>query len=137
MKYFASIILFAGLVPVLSRAAETPALSGPRYVAALTCFNGKLDSGSSCSTKPTQEPAPDPKIKISRSMTCGFAGKVSELQWEYVGQRGAADLYQIARRFPSDMPSSRTTTNTVAFTGKPVTVFEDAHQVIVMETPKK
>ena len=137
MKYFAFIILFAGLVPVLSSVAETPALSGPRYVAAVTCFNGKLDSGSSCSTKPTQEPAPDPKVKVSRGMTCGFAGKVSELQWEYVGQRGAADLYRIARRFPSDTPSARTATNTIAFTGKRVTVFEDADQVVVMETPKK
>ena len=136
MKYFA-FILIAGLVTILSRAAETPALSGPRYVAVVTCFNGKVDSGSSCSTKPTQEPAPDPKVKVSRGMTCGFPGKVSDLQWEYVGQRGAADLYRIARRFPSDTPNARTTTNTIAFTGKRIKVFEDADQVVVMETPKK
>ena len=70
-------------------------------------------------------------------MACGFPGKVSELKWEFVGQRGAADLYRIARRFPSDTPNARTTTNTIAFTGKRVTVFADADQVVVMETPIK
>ncbi len=136
MKYFA-FILIAELVMALSPAAGTVALSGPRYVAVVTCFNGKADSGSSCSTKPTQEPVPDPKVQVSRGMTCGFPGKVSELQWEYVGQRGAADLYRIARRFPSDTPNARTATNTIAFIGKRVTIFEDADQVIVIETPKK
>jgi hypothetical protein len=70
-------------------------------------------------------------------MRCGFPGKVSELKWDYVGQQGTADVYRISRRFPSDTPNARTTTNTIAFTGKRVTVFEDADQVVVMEPPKQ
>lgn len=137
MKYNAFIIMFAGFVTVMSSGTETPALSRPRYVAVVTCFNGKADSGSSCSTTPTQDLTADPKVKVTRGMTCGFPGKVSELQWEYIGQRGAADLYRISRRFPSDTPSVRTTTKTIEFTGKRVTVFEDADQVVVMDLPKK
>lgn len=136
MKYFA-FILISGLVIFLSTAAETVALSRPRYVAAVTCFNGKIDSSPFCSTKLTKEPAPALNVKISHAMTCGSPGKVSELKWEYVGQYGAADLYRMVRRFPLDTPNERTTTNSIEFTGKRVTVFEDVDQVVVMETPKK
>jgi hypothetical protein len=136
MKYFA-FILISGLVIFLSTAEETVALPRPRYVAAVTCFNGKVDLGSSCSTTPTPDPAPEFKVKVSRSMTCGHPGKVSDLKWEYIGQRGAADLYRMVRRFPLDTPTERTTTNTIEFTGKRVTAFENVDQVVVMETPKK
>ena len=134
---YTAFVLSAGLLTVMSRAAEPGALPEPRYVAVVTCFNGKIDSGSFCSAKPIQEPAQDPKVKVSRGLTCGYPGKVSEVHWQYVGQRGDGDLYRITRRFPSDTPSARTTTNTIAFTGKRVTVFEDADQVVVIEPPRK
>lgn len=137
MKYIAFIALIAGLGATLSSAAETQAKPGPRYATVVICFNGKVDSGSSCSTKPTQGPVSDPKVKVSEGMTCGFPGKVSHLTWEYVGQRGTADLYLFSRRFPFGTQSARTTSNTIAFTGNRVTIFEDADQVVVMEAPKK
>jgi len=136
MKHFTLFFVVAMALTLWTSAAETPSRFGPRHVAVVTCFNGKVDSGHSCSTRPTHEPA-DSKVKVTRGMTCGFAGKVSELQWEYLGQRGNADIYRISRRFPSDTPNAKTTTNTVAFTGKRVTVFEDADQVVVMEPPRK
>jgi hypothetical protein len=118
-------------------AADTSKPTEPRYIAIVTCFNGKLDSGSSCSAMPTQEPQSDSKLQVTRGLTCGWPGKVSELHWEFVGQRDKADVYRIIRRFPSDTPNAVTTTNMVSFSGTRITVFEDKDQVIVMEGPKK
>ena len=109
----------------------------PRHIAVVTCFNGKLDSGSSCSATPGQEPQLVSKLQVKRGMTCGWPGKVSDLQWEFIGQKGQADVYRMTRRFPADTSDAVTTTNTVSFTGKRVVAFEDNYQVIVMEAPKK
>jgi hypothetical protein len=137
MKSSTSIVAIALALTVSCLAADTLTPTQPRYVAVVTCFNGKLDSGSSCSVTPSQEPQPDPKLQVTRGMTCGWPGKVSELRWEFIGRRDQADVYRIIRRFPSDTPNAVTTTNTVSFTGARVTVFEDNYQVIVMEAPKK
>ena len=109
----------------------------PRYVAGVTCFNGKVDSGSSCSAHPTQDPKNEANWKISRELTCGFPGKVSEIHWRFVGYQGQADVYQVSRRFPSDTERASTATNLVLYFGRRVAVFEDRDQVIVMEPPKK
>ncbi|MDE3100373.1 MAG: hypothetical protein KGJ88_12955 [Verrucomicrobiota bacterium] len=134
MKHSISIIAITFAIVGSCLAADTQ--PQPRYVAVVTCFNGKLDSGSFCSATPTQEPQQDSELRVSRGLTCGWPGKVSELHWEFVGQKGQADVYRITRRFPSDMTDAVTTTNTVLFTGNRVTVFKDKYQVIVMEPPK-
>lgn len=115
-------------------AAETNAQ--PRYVATVTCFNGKVDSGSSCSATP-QESKRDGSVKINRELTCGLPGKVSEIKWEFVGYQGPADVYRVSRRFPADNPGAVTVTNWTVYYGKRVAVFQDQDQVIVVEPPKK
>jgi len=123
----------------LSQAADVSAgktNAQPRYVARVICFNGKVDSGSSCGATP-QESKHDEKVKITHGLTCGIPGKVSEIKWEFVGYQGAADVYRVSRRFPVDQPGEMTVTNSVLYFGKRAGVFEDKDQVIVMEPPKK
>lgn len=135
MKFSACIIAVTCALVCSCTAGDVQ--SQPRYVAVVTCFNGKLDSGSSCSAKPAKDPKNEASWQIKRELTCGSPGKVSEVQWQFVGQKGDADVYQVTRRFPSDTPGAVTATNTVSFTGKRVTVFEDKDQVIVIGPPKK
>lgn len=132
-----SMSIFAVTLAIVGLCVAADAQPRPTYIAVVTCFNGKLDSGSSCSATPNQESRRDSKWQVSRGLTCGWPGKVSELHWEFVGQKDGADVYRITRRFPSDASGAVTTTNTVSFIGKRVTVFEDKYQVIVMEPPKK
>ena len=135
-----STLFFLAITLGLARpclAADTSKAPGPRYATVVTCFNGKLDFGTSCSVTPTQNPPPDPKVWITQGLTCGHPGKDSELHWEFVGQRDKADLYRFVRRFPSDTPNAMTTTNTVFFSGTRIVVFEDKDQAIVIEGPKK
>jgi hypothetical protein len=135
MKHFTFIMALAFAVICSCAAAETNAQ--PRYAAVLTCFNGKVDSGSFCSTTPAKESKHDAPAQSIREMTCGFPGKVSEIHWRFVGYQGPADVYQVSRRFPSDTQRASTATNSVLYFGKRVAVFEDKDQVIVMEPPKK
>jgi len=135
MRYLTSIIAAVVAVVCSGAAAETNAQ--PRYAAVVTCFNGKVDSGSFCSTTPAKESKHDAPVQVSREMTCGFPGKVSEIHWRFVGYQGPADVYQVSRRFPSDTPKATIATNSVLYFGKRVAVFEDKDQVIVMEPPRK
>lgn len=134
MRSFAFIIGIAFTVAWSFAAAETNSV--PRYVAVVTCFNGKVDSGSSCSMTP-EESKHDANVKIDRGLTCGLPGKVSEIHWKFVGHQGPADVYQVSRRFPADKPEAATVTNSVLYFGKRVAAFQDKDQVIVMEPPKK
>jgi hypothetical protein len=115
-------------------AAETNAQ--PRYVATVTCFNGKVDSGSFCSATP-QESKRDGSVKINSGLKCGLPGKVSEIKLEFVGYQGPADVYRVSRRFPADKPGAVTVTNWTVYYGKRVAVFQDQDQVIVVEPPRK
>ena len=127
-------LFLAALLAVGCMAADSPPKSKPRLKAVVTCFNGRLDSGSSCSATCFQ---PDGTLHRTGKMTCGWPGKVSELEWSFVKTHGTNDVYRFTRRFPSDTPAATTTSKRVEFGGSRVTVFEDKHQVIVMEAPKK
>jgi hypothetical protein len=127
-------LLFAALLAVACLAAGSPPKSKPHLKAVVTCFNGKLDSGSYCSVACFQ---PDGTLHRTGKMTCGWSGRVSEVEWSFVETRGTNDVYRFARRFPSDTPSAASTSKLIEFGGSRVTVFEDQQQVIVMEGPKK
>ena len=115
-------------------AADPSTTASPRFKARVVCFNGKLDSGSSCAGTSFQ---PDGTLHPKGKMTCGYPGKVSELEWSFVERRGTNDVYQFTRRFPSDTPAPGTTSKTVEFSDRRVIVFDDQAQVIVIEPPKK
>lgn len=115
-------------------AAEAPAKESPQLKARIVCFNGKVDSGSSCSTTNFQA---DGTLHATGNMTCGFPGRVSALQWSFVERRGAGDVYRFTRRFPVDTAAVSSTEKTVEFRDGRVIVFEDEFQVVVIETPKK
>jgi hypothetical protein len=115
-------------------AADAPAKASPRFKARVTCFNGKLDSGSSCSSTTFQ---PDGALHAKGKMTCGFAGQVSEIEWSFVERRGTNDVYRFTRRFPSDAAAASTTSKSIEFSGNRVVVFQDKFQAVVIETPKK
>ncbi|MBA4017921.1 MAG: hypothetical protein C0483_12155 [Pirellula sp.] len=115
-------------------AADTPAKESPRIKARVVCFNGKVDSGSSCSITNFQ---PDGTLHTTGKMTCGFSGRVSEVEWSFVERRGTNDVYRFTRRFPSDTAAVSTTSKSVEFSDSRVIVFEDQFQVVVIEPPKK
>jgi hypothetical protein len=115
-------------------AADPPATASPRFKARIVCFNGKLDSGSFCAGTSFQ---PDGTLQPKGQMTCGYPGKVSDLEWSFVERRGTNDVYRFTRRFPSDSPAPNTTSKTVEFSDRRVIVFGDQAQVIVIEPPKK
>ena len=116
-------------------AADAPTKESPRFKARIACFNGKLDSGSSCAGTNYQ---PDGALHAKGKMTCGFPGQVSEIQWSFVERRGTNDVYRFTRRFPSDTAAASTTTSkNVEFSDGRVVVFEDKFQAVVIEPPKK
>ncbi len=115
-------------------AADAPAKTAPRFKARIACFNGKLDSGSSCSGTNFQ---PDGALHAKGKMTCGFPGQVSEIEWSFVERRGDRDVYRFTRRFPSDTAAAGTTSKTIEFSDSRVVVFEDKVQAVVIEPPKK
>src|SRR5438270_6576788 len=115
-------------------ATDAPAQASPRFKARVACFNGQLDSGSSCASTCFQ---PDGALHATGKMTCGFPGQVSEIEWSFVERRGTNDVYRFTRRFPFDTAAASTTTKTVEFSDSRVVVFEDKFQAITIEPPKK
>ncbi|MEI8288579.1 MAG: efflux RND transporter periplasmic adaptor subunit, partial [Verrucomicrobiota bacterium] len=105
----------------------------PRFTALIACFNGKVDSGSSCSGNNFQ---PDGTIHPKGKMTCGYPGKVSEVEWAFVEQRGGKDVYRFTRRFPADTAKAATTSKDIEFSDRRVVVFADAFQAVVIEPAK-
>jgi hypothetical protein len=115
-------------------AADVPVRASPRFKARVACFNGKLDSGSSCASTCFQ---PDGTLHAKGKMTCGFPGQVSEVEWSFVERRNEKDVYRFTRRFPSDTAAASTTSKMVEFSDRRVVVFEDKVQAVVIEPPKK
>lgn len=134
MKITLLSLLPASLTCIHLVAAEGLTSSSPRFKAQVACFNGKLDSGSSCSSDCFQ---PNGTLHEKGKMTCGFPGQVSEVEWSFVKRRNEKDVYRFTRRFPSDTAAARTTSKTVEFSDRRVIVFEDKTQAIVIEPPKK
>jgi hypothetical protein len=131
MKTLLSITaLFLVAAPFAGSAADA---NLPHLRAEIICHNGKLDTGSSCTSnapKPGNPPGKNGK------MTCGFPGKVSEITWSFVERRDGKDVYDFTRRFPIKSEHTATQTKQVHFAGKRVIVFEDKDQVIVIQSPK-
>jgi hypothetical protein len=126
---------------VCSVAALCPANGGEvkrssRIPAVITCFNGKLDIGTSCTVRSIDVSDNTSTCKWSHGLTCGPAGQVSELRWKLVRSEGDTDVYLFSRRFPADSQRSETVTREVAFSGSRVVVFEDQFQVIVIDLDK-
>lgn len=114
-------------------AAAAPTEAPPRFKARIVCFNGKLDSRSSCSSANFQV---DGNLHAKGKMKCGFPGQVSEIEWSFVERRKDKDLYRFTRRFPADTAAVSTTSKTVEFSHSRVVVFEDKVQAVVIEAPK-
>ena len=134
MKKILMTLIATFLVAQLGTGASAPAKSIPRYKARVVCFNGKIDSGSSCAGTNFQ---PDGPLHSTGKMTCGLPGKVSEIEWTFVAQRGDKDVYKFTRRFPTDTTAPTISSKTVEFRGSRVIVFEDPSQVVVIDPPQK
>ena len=104
--------------------------SQPRHKVSVTCFNGKIGSGSLCSTGLYQA---DGTLHKAGKMTCGYPGRTSEIEYAFVGRRDGKDIYAFTRRFPLDSPEMSTTRREVEVSGDRVKVFEDESQCIVIE----
>jgi hypothetical protein len=134
MKFALPSLITVSLTCFCITAADAPAKVSPRFQARVACFNGKLDSDSSCTSTCFQ---PDGALHAKGKMTCGFPGQVSEIEWSFVERQGSKDVYRFTRRFPSDTAAASSTSKTVKFSDSRVVVFEDKVQAVVIEPPKK
>ena len=134
MKTTLLAILTSSLIGGVCLAGDAPLKSPPRYKARVVCFNGKIDSRSSCSATNFQ---PDGTVHTTGKLSCGHPGKVSEIEWWFVEQHGDKDVYRFTRRFPTDATAVASSSKTVEFSTSRVTVFEDKFQTITIEPPKK
>ena len=112
--------------------AETQKIA-PEIKYIVTCYNGSLDSGSLCSGENFQ---PDGVMYGKGGMTCGYAGKVSEISWQFEKHENGADVYRFVRRFPADQPDNSTEQKTVQYADDRVVVFQDESQVVVIQPPR-
>src|ERR1043166_198291 len=107
----------------------------PGFKAHITCFNGKLDSRSSCSGNNWQ--ASGGIMSRDGDMTCGYADKVSKIEWEFVETRDGKDIYRFTRRFPFDTAASTVTNTIVKYDATSrIVIFQDQFQAIVIDPPK-
>ena len=146
MKYAVIVflgIVLVGLICMTSAEAFThktrphstvsPVKNTPQFRAHLACFNGEIDSRSSCSGGISE-----PNINVTNgSMTCGYAGHVSEIEWVFIERRDGNDVYAFARKYPLNESNQTTTTKIFEFSGSRVVIFQDAFQAIVIDSPKK
>ena len=123
------------LAAVAQTVCAPPDESGPRHKSVVTCFNSvKDESASFCSGTCYQA---DGVLFKTGKMTCGWPGKVSEIEWTFLGRQGGEDKYHFTRRFPADSANAATTQKDVVFAGERVKVFEDQSQRIVVEGTRK
>src|SRR5439155_26828806 len=115
MKKILLLFLAASLLGAHCMAADASAKGGPRFRTRVICFNGKLDSGSSCSGTSGQ---PDTILNATNKMTCGFPGQVSEIEWSFMERHKDKDVYRFTRRFPADSPGTSTASKSVEFSDK-------------------
>jgi len=109
--------------------------SSPIHRSVVSCFNNvKDESGAYCSGTNYQE---DGRTFKTGKMSCGYPGKVSEIDWVFLGRYQGKDKYRFARQFPSDSSKVITSRKEVQFEGSRVVVFEDEDQRIVIESPKQ
>jgi hypothetical protein len=105
----------------------------PAHKAVITCYNGKSDSRSNCSTTNFQ---PDgATFPTGGPMRCGFPGKVSAISWTLVKRDADGDHYDFVRVFPDGEEGAETKKKRIQFNGKRVVVFKDGHQVVVIDPP--
>ncbi len=95
----------------------------------LTCFNGKIDSSSKCSTSIDLGDNIKP-LKASSGLTCGYKGRVSKISWEWKSDEESVLVF--TRIFPADSEKPTISKKEITFKGNRVIVFEDEHQVITI-----
>ena len=124
------------LLPILFTALvacnRTP--SAPTLKAEVTCYLGKLDSGTKCSGSTT---SPGDPLGKNGSLRCGLNKEISITKWSFLESRGGKDIYQFTRSFEVDPPAPTTQTKQIQFDGTRVIVFEDIGQVLVIQAPKQ
>jgi hypothetical protein len=122
------------LIPVLFTTLvacdRTPSV--PSLKAEVTCYIGKLDSGTKCSSATTSPGDPHGK---NGSLRCGLNGKISITKWSFLESRDGRDVYQFSRSFEVDAPPAATQIKQIQFDGTRIVVFEDTAQTVVIQPP--
>jgi hypothetical protein len=125
MRSFGLMLLLVVATSACQRASDKTD-SGPRREVRITCFIGKADSGSKCSSSSS-----------SSLIRCGTVGKLSEIGWAFVGRKGDGDVYEFTRKFPAEEVDAKTTKKRIEFAGKRITVFEDEFHCVVIDARGK
>ncbi|MDB2682558.1 hypothetical protein N9Z14_08195 [Opitutales bacterium] len=122
------ILLLAFLLTLLAHAEEKKT----QDLFQLTCFNVKLDSSSKCSST-TSIHRDHPPETIKGGLTCGYPKLTSKIEWKLKEMEGDELTILISRVFPLGEPDATVSQKEVTYAGERIIVFEDSHQVIVIE----
>jgi len=108
-----------------------------RLKTSITCYEGKIGSGSSSGAVSFAPEATYPGTSgRHKSTSPGFE---HELEWTFVGRNGNKDVYRFVFTGRTKAGSSGKTTvsKEVQFDGKQVIVFEDELHTVVLESPSE
>jgi len=97
--------------------------------------NGRFDGKTGCSTR---VPVPDSsRVRVvEESLICGHPGHVSKVTWKFLRTSPKGDVYKISRLYPSDSDAPGADAKEVTYSGKPLTLWKDDHQKIVLRPVK-
>jgi hypothetical protein len=69
--------------------------------------------------------------------SCGHRGHVSEVTWIFLRPSPEGDVYRVTRKYPADSETVETVTKEVTYSGKPIILWRDDYQKIILRpTPK-
>ena len=116
-------LIFAATLWSVTLAAFAGDTDQRKYVATeLFINNHKYGDTNGCSSG----------LPVTGRASCGHAGHVSEVSWTYLRSSPEGDIYKITRKYPSDSDTPKTDTKEVIYSGKPLILWRDDHQKIIL-----
>jgi hypothetical protein len=112
-------------------ATVEPQKQQPHFAARLVICCGKSKS-SSCAGELAK--AEGPLKVLTGALTCGYPGAVSKVSWEFLEHRSGKDCYRFTRVFPEGELDATTTIVESGFAREQITLFEDAKQLVLLES---
>ena len=116
---FAILLLLTAMLGIPTRAGD----DGRRHPATEIFINNhKFGEANGCSGY----------FGLSGQNSCGHPGHVSEVTWKFLRTIREGDVYQVIRKYPSDSTAPKAATKEVTYSGKPLTIWEDDYQKIIL-----
>ena len=116
-------LIFAATLWSVTLAAFAGDTDQRKYIATeLFINNHKYGDTNGCSSG----------LPVTGRASCGHAGHVSEVSWTYLRSSPEGDIYKITRKYPSDSDTPKTDTKEATYSGKPLILWRDDYQKIIL-----